>query len=340
MEEFLQDAEGSTQNQEAPTIDTTIEDTLSAIRDRENVPESGRDEQGRFKGVESEVKTEIQGEVKAPEPEIPQPPSSLKGSIKEKWAGLDPEVREEFIRRDNDYHNQFKTLQTEAQFGNSLKSVIDPYVGTIAAHGGKVDGVVSDALYTANIFWTGTQSEKYNALMGLAKNFGIPLDGQPVESNTEIDRLNRELNQLKTQFTSKESQEKEAQINQSALKIQSWINEAGEDGKPIRPYFSTVEKNIMPFIENLRAQNPTWDEAKMMQEAYDQAVWANPETRKLIQDEQQAKAKHSEESLRRVADAKKAASINIPRRGVFQSQSPTGSIDDTIRETYQQLKSR
>ena len=75
-------------------------------------------------------------------------------------------------------------------------------------------------------------------------------------------------------------------------------------------------------------------------EAYDRAVWENPETRKQLLAAQTSQAQHRQANLRTVRGAKQAASVNVPRKGALPATQPLGTMDDTLRETLAEIKGR
>jgi hypothetical protein len=77
-------------------------------------------------------------------------------------------------------------------------------------------------------------------------------------------------------------------------------------------------------------------QAKDLQDAYEQAVWANPQTRTslIAQQQQEAKAKATQTAQA----AKQAASVNTRARPSMPISQPIGTMDDTIRATLRRLQ--
>lgn len=91
-------------------------------------------------------------------------------------------------------------------------------------------------------------------------------------------------------------------------------------------HFATVENEIMALIPVIQASNPTWDRGKVLQDAYDRAVHANPTTRTALQADAEAaaEAKRRAEASARATKARTAASsvtgapngaavVNVPK---------------------------
>lgn len=78
--------------------------------------------------------------------------------------------------------------------------------------------------------------------------------------------------------------------------------------------------------------------AKDLNDAYAQAVYANPATRAAVS-QQQAKAQR-EASAQKAAAAKQAASVNVRSRPALAADVPAGqSMEETIRAQLRRLTS-
>jgi hypothetical protein len=77
----------------------------------------------------------------------------------------------------------------------------------------------------------------------------------------------------------------------------------------------------------------------VLQRAYEQAIWAHPEIRPILLKEQtdKAEAERRAENPQRGNQAKRASSVNVPRRASTPSPGKPGTIEDTIRETARSL---
>lgn len=300
-----------------------------------------RDEQGRFKATE---KIALDASTPVAEPaqqdQYAVAPASWKPAAKALWANLPPEAREEAHRREADFHNGIAQVKPDADFGKSIRSVIEPYRMMIEAEGGTPERAVADLMRTAAIFRVGTQQEKQNALLSIAKTYGvtIPSEGQELQpANNELTSLADQMNRMRQEMQQREQLAQQEQMAQYTTSVDKWMRQADDKGMPLRPFIDNVLNEMQQKLPAIRNQNPEWGVEKVLQEAYDRAIWENPETRATLLRKAEADAKRPEENLRKIADAKKAASVNVTPKGVFATQTPMGTIEDTIRETYRQL---
>jgi hypothetical protein len=55
--------------------------------------------------------------------------------------------------------------------------------------------------------------------------------------------------------------------------------ETGTDNQPLRPHFAELGNGIVPFIAQVKAENPSASHKDVLSEAYERACWANPQVR-------------------------------------------------------------
>lgn len=328
-------------------------------------PERARDETGKFveqpKETKPEVKTEAKPVEKAvetasePEPQaaietsqsqrdLNRAPSTWKPTARVEWEKLPAPVRAEIHRREQDFLNGQREILPDAQFGKSMRQVIDPYRLLIEAEGATPERAVADIMRTAAILRMGTPQQKYAAFAQAAQQYGVDLrafnqtseSGQPQIPQTFQDpRVDQLLAHLTNQETQRQHQE------QSTLEsiVTDWMNEADAQGQPLRPYLGDVMTEMQALVPQIRQAKPALAQAQVLQEAYERATWGNPEVRALLQTKQQTDldAQRRTDNQGRVRDAKKAASVNVARRASSPSPAKPGSLEETISNTAREL---
>jgi len=349
----------------------SVEDEASTLDETPEAPEEvkdekPRDEAGKFKKAEKiekaapEIKAEPEA-TKAPEqaqeatqeaPESTQQrsldlnraPSSWKPAAKAAWANLAPEIRAEVLRREEDFMKGQSGLLPDAQLGKSIRQVIEPYRMLIESEGGTPETAVGSLLRTAAIFRTGSPQQKQMALQQIAMQYGIPMpqpqiggeQGQIQQPQVfEDPRLTTFLQRMEQQ----EKQKAQFEEQQRMAASEKWMRETDAKGSPLRPFVDDVADQMVPFISQIKAANPALGHGEVLQQAYDRAIWAHPEIRPILLKQQQdeLEAKRREENLLKAKEAKKAASVNVPRRTAAAPQAPRGSMDQTIAETARNL---
>jgi hypothetical protein len=278
--------------------------------------------------------------------DLTRAPSSWKPAARNEWAKLPETVRQQIYQREEDSHRGAQQLQQTAKFGQELQSVIDPHRQMIDMEGGTPQTAVAELLRTAAVLRFGTPQQKYQTFAAVAHRYGInlaafqPRQGQPGQQpqpgqngqyfDPRVDGLLQSLQQRE------QNQARQVQAETENLAL-SWMNEADKDGNPVRPWAGDVVDDMTALIPHIQNRNPSWTHPQVMQAAYDQAIWANPEIRAILQAEASAGTQTPGENQQRVNGAKRAASVNTPRRASIPTSGPPGTIDDTLLETARTL---
>lgn len=118
--------------------------------------------------------------------------------------------------------------------------------------------------------------------------------------------------------------------------VVDFASEKGPDGQPLRPYFEELGNAVLPFISAVKAQNPTWTHAQVLQDAYDRAVWGTPSTRAKMQAAVDAagQAERLRQGGQRVEKAR-VASASVANGA---PSSPPAAPNDTSRSLRDTIK--
>lgn len=279
-------------------------------------PSRERDESGRFKAKE-ETDEPI---VEAPKVEIEPPPAALSAAAKAQWANLPPDVRQDLIKREADIHKQFTTQDEERKFAKEMREVVTPYMAIIQAEGGTPSGAVRDLLNTAYQLRTGNPMQKAALLHQVAQQYGVDLNAyQPGRIDPNLAFMQNQFQQIQ-QSVNPDAIKKQLREEMEMDRINSEIE--AFKANPKNTHFEQVKTRMGSLLDS--------GAAKDLQDAYDQACWADPTIRSTLQQaqlaEQAAKRKAENESKR-----KAGASVNGSQTA-SPSKAPTNnSIEDDIR---------
>lgn len=286
--------------------------------------------------------------------DINRPPSSWKPAAKAAWETLPPEIRAEVHRRESDWLKGQSQLLPDAELGRSMRQTIEPYRMLIEAEGGRPETAVAQLLQTAALFRVGTPDQKAAALAQIARQYNIPLPSGGVDSgygqpqagafrDPRVDAMLQQQEMDRLQRQAEQQRQAAAETARMDTVVQAWSDAVDSSGKALRPWFGNVEAEMAALIPQIRATNPNLRAEDVLQQAYDRAVWAHPEIRPLLLKQQQdeIEAKRRADNQLRVKEAKKAASVNVPRRASVPA-APTDRrgidrIDDVIAETAREL---
>jgi hypothetical protein len=115
------------------------------------------------------------------------------------------------------------------------------------------------------------------------------------------------------------------------------VDQKDEQGVAKYPYLNDVQGEMAVLVPMIRQSNPSLSHEQVLQSAYERAIWANPDVKPLLLQAQAAVAARPSENQDRVREAKRAASVNVPRRASTPSPGKPGTMDETIAATARTL---
>jgi len=335
------------------TMDDTIRETLAAIEARDNPPDEEtseqkadrqRDEAGRFaKKTAQEPAVEPVAEVSDPAAPVaaPQgvPPEiqrlGLRKDEAEAFAGASEAVKNAFIRRSEEMHRGVEQYKEKANFGQTMEQTIAPFAATLQSLNVQPDVAVKELLSADHRLRMG-DTDYFLSLLNayprldkgrIAQVFGgqVPEQIQPQQIDPNLSALQQQVQQLSGWIQQQNllgKQQEEATLN-------SEISRFSAD--PKHTHFESVRGHMSALLQA--------GQAKDLEEAYEMAVYANPTTRAAVLAEQQAaaEAKRRAEIAAKTQEAKRAASVNVARRGVLMAKKPIGTMEETIRAEAERL---
>jgi hypothetical protein len=273
------------------------------------------------------------------------PPTAYSAAAKDDWAKTPKSVREAAIKREEDSSKGVQMIKEKADFGTRLSDAASPYMAMIQSKGATLESFIVGQGNTMHGLQHGTQDQKIGILRGMAGLAGIDIANiqPPSEIERQLQPYMSEINTLKQQINQQNQQTTSQQdfaINQA---LNAFETETDENGLT-HPYFHNVENEMVAIIPSIKQQNPHFSNAEVLQQAYDNSIWANPETRQQIQVQQDKKAEteRKRKAKEAAAKAKRANKVNLPKKGQpASSQADTlGTLDDTMAETMRNIKNR
>jgi hypothetical protein len=256
------------------------------------------------------------------------PPAGWTAAEKAEWSKLSPVAQAAVSRREAEIANGGRQWSEQKQ---RYEAVLSP-VAQAASRYGLTTEQGLNALLAAQ---QRLENDPANAIRELARSHGIDLatlaGQQPADGSREnpptpdIEALVQRAVQPLLAPIQQRWQAEENQKNQSTANLVSDFAAA-----PGHEHFNTVHDHVLSLIPTIKAQNPAWTVDKVLDAAYDQAVWANPTTRQAMTAAQQQAAE-----AKRIADAK-ARTTQARSAAVSLTGAPTGTNGaepkGTIRE--------
>lgn len=274
----------------------------------------------------------------APIPAAPGPdaaPKTWTPGAAEKWATLDPVIKAEINKREQDMFNGLEMYKEDASWGKGIKGLLAPYIPIMQQH--KIDpmqqvGRLMNAHYTLA---TGSPEERGQLLGQLLVDYKIdpqhvPLPGaEPPYVDPEVKALRERTQALE----SAEQQRIAASVEASKAEQNAKIERFFADPKNV--YVGQVGHDMARLIET--------GVAKDLEDAYTQAIWLNPVTRVAEVNRQAAEAAGAarKADAEKAEAARKASSANVRAKAKSGSTAaPLGTMDDTMMATLAAIKAR
>lgn len=319
-------------------------DELNAVEEREEEvieePEESPEPEGEPEG---ELEAEgVEAKKEAPEEDIEDqfklPPTTWTKEAKEQYASLPGWAKQQVHKREQDSIAGFRNLNTQLQ---ELQSVFAPHQEYFRANNISPQAAFNDAIQLSKNLRQANPQERGRILRSLAEQVGADLGSLNEEVPEQAKYLQQYLQPLMQKVGHLE-QTLTSQQRQGGNEVQviaDFRSAKGEDGKPKYPFFDAVEERMVMEIPLIRQQNPGLSQRELLEQAYEQAVWATPDTRNLIQSEQAAKkeAERRAQAEARAAELEKANKANLNKRGGRDGTAPAETMDETLSQTYDKL---
>jgi len=328
---------------EAPDVDSgDADEEVSEPIAAEDASEETVSEDESEDEVDSEESVEQKEEVTATGR---NPPLSWRPSAKEKWNKLDPIIQDEILKREEDTSKGAQMLKEKASYGDRVQSAVSPYMAMIQSKGGTVEQFIQGMGNTYYRLTTGSPQERAATIQNLARSAGVDLSQiqPPSAQDQQLSPLYGEIQTLKQQLNQQNqqrAQQEDFAINQALTAFESETDENGLK----HPYFSNVENEMIAIIPQIRQNNPSLSHIEVLNQAYDNSIWANPETRQLLQVQQDRKieAERKRKAKEDAAKAQKANKVNLRKGGEHtpSQAKPTGTIDEEMAATMKKIQNR
>lgn len=288
-------------------------------------------------------------------------PMSWSAETKAKLDSLPPEVRDSPAFRDIMKHAADRDKETHAVISRAgqeikafepLRNVLEQFQETFQRN--RLPPHEGVARMLAMERWLGENPA--DAIMEISRAYRVdlrrligqsqaaPTEGQPQTDGqqqgqidpavmglrNELQETRANLSKVMSHLNDRQRQEHEAeqasirsQHETIARQIADFANEQ-KDGKVIRPHYEKVRLVMSSLLDSGAAAD--------LQDAYDQACFANKDLRTQLQAEQRAAEdkKRADENAKKVASAKTAASINV--KSTVGSATTPKTMDDTLSE--------
>lgn len=298
---------------------------------------------GRFKPVKSDTAQAATADPKQPSKDAPvkasdpastpvsAPPAGWTAAEKSEWAKLSPVAQAAVSRREAEiarggqqwsdekrgYQSLLSPLAQEAQrIGMTPEQGLQALLAAHHRMQTDLPGFIRDAAARAGL--------DLATLAGSTGSVATEQNQQPDIAALVRQAVQSQVAPLQQRFAVEDQQRQQSTVDT----VTSFAASPGHE------YFDAVQDELMAMIPTIKAANPAWTHEKVLQDAYDRAVYANPTTRAsvLAAAQQASEAKRIEDAKQRTLKARNA--------GSSVTGSPNGAgvvqVPDNLRSVIEQ----
>jgi hypothetical protein len=300
-------------------FDTVEQDTPAEVVDApvtetsEEKAERARDEKGKFAKPQEET------------PQVKPSPKSLKKELADKhWATLDPELQDALLQRDADYEKGIDGYKSKSEKADAFERAISPYMATINQFGVSPDVAVAELFKTDHSLRYGNEQQKNAVMLQIIRDYGInpqslfnQLQHGAPQVSPEIAPVLHELQTLRSQ--------QQAFMREQEARENAALTSEIERAKEGKEHFDLVREDMALLLQAGRASD--------LDDAYDKAIWARPDLRASLLQQERDRAT---ESVKTNAQAQRsqAAAVSVKTSSPVSSSAQPENLRDLIASQF------
>lgn len=294
-----------------------------------------KDTSGKHEPVEP-AKVEKVAEAPATSPEgqaYERAPASWKPAIREKWAGLDPEIRAEVMRREVETSTALNNSAQSRKLADDFQRTIQPYMQFIQADGASPLQAVDNMMRTAATLRTAAPAQKAAVIADIMQQFGVDVSlldqqltsrysGQPTQQdpNAYVSQVLEQKLAPIQQFMQQMQQQTTAQQQAKLSELSREVSEFETKNE----FMEDVRGDVADILE-LAANRGV---QMSLQEAYNKAILLHPQVSEVLEQRKRAQLATTQTAAARKA---KQAAASLPSKGAPAQSSEDSDAGDDIR---------
>lgn len=305
----------------------SVSDQIGADLFGKAMPEESEevDEQEAEPEEEADAEEDTDEEQEAePEVEKLDRPASWKKDMQGTWDAMTPEAQKYVLHREEQMKQGLAIDREDSNLGRSIRDVMTPYAQQLKQAGINEATAVKRLLDGHMTLVNANPEQRKAYFMKMAQDYGVTLGeaGETQAADPKITMLEHQLQQLTGYISKQQQRELENTQNQIYTQVEEFAS--------THPHFDELAEPISKFI----------DAGFELEEAYQAAVRTSPVhfQKELDRIQQETAAKLKAEAKKQAEKVKQATSVNVKNRDHGKAPTaPTGSMDDTLRETYREI---
>lgn len=319
----------------APAADPEVEAVPQEdepVAPKQTATERSRDERGRFaekaqpSGVEQTIEGESASIRETPNFQPPVlPPASWAADKKADWANVPRGLQEEIQRVDLDTRRQLQRVSEDAAQVKRTWADVEQALGPRLQDFARA-GVTPGCVVQQFMAWQDKlDSDPRQGLRELAASYGLDIrqladeEAQQPQEPHYVREMRQQIQGMQGLLQQRQQAEASVQQQQLSGQIAAFANEQDAQGNLRRPYLENVIDDMLPIVQQMRAQSPYSSAGDILQQAYEKALWLNPDTRAI----ELSRHRVTAQSPKKLEQAKRAQKlVNGAARSGFVAHPP------------------
>jgi hypothetical protein len=260
----------------------------------------------------------------------------------EHWASEDRDVFRALDKRGKSFllrrHKEMEAAHTrklqalaeETKIAESFKKTVGPYESYLKQLNIEPTQAFEKLIATEMRLRMANPHEKAALMNELARQYGVQLQGgEAPQVHDQTKAIFDELNNHRAYLIRLEQEKKNQEVQSLHNQISTFSSAKDENGNLKYPHFETIRHDMGALMNAGKAAT--------LEEAYEQAIWINPELRRTFIERQSADRKVGEEVRQKTAASKKAG-FNVKASGSekIKDAKPALSLNETIRRAMEE----
>ena len=263
---------------------------------------------------------------KAAEPEAKEPdiksPESWKPAVREHWAKLPKEVKEEVQRREREVNQVLQQSAGARKFTEAFSATLRPYEQMLRLENTPPLAAIDDLFRTSLVLRSGSVAQKAKMVADIVQRFHVPIEdldkalvGEDIpDENGKLQQMLQQQLAPVTQFMSQVQQMRHTKEQATSKEIDAEIAAFST-----KEFFNDVRDTMADILEVAAKHG----KELTMQQAYDRAIALDSDIQATL--EQRKKTEMTQ---------KKRAASTLPSRSTATTGKPSGnSIRDSIMDS-------
>jgi hypothetical protein len=262
---------------------------------------------------------------------VDKPPQSWRAAQRAKWDKLDPDIRQEVIRRERETTKVLGESATARHLAGQFNQVVQPFMARIQSLGAEPMQAVQELLKADYMLSTAPKVTRAQLMAKLIKDYDVDIveldnalvgkaPADPVDD--KLERLIQQRLAPLQQYLTAQQQAAQENERHSYEQVTHTVESMGQD--PKYPHFEELRQDMADLID-LGAKRGLY---LSLEQAYNRAVAMNPEVSAQVAAVQTAEAKRAA-AVAANAKAQKAlgASVSVGGAPGGAPSGASGAID-------------